>query len=595
MSAPSNPGAAQRARDWALAGCALGLASVVAAALLMADRGLDTSDESFYLLSYHWWDSTDRYFTGVQFIYGPVLDLLGGSVAGLRIVRLVSVLAAHATLGWAVVSWLRVRGPEPVLSPRGELVAVGSITAAGAVQYGWLPLSPGYNDIALLTSLGLAAALLRCLRSVRLGGQLPVLPAVGAGVAATLLVVAKWSSALLVLAVVVGLGVMALRRLNATGWLRFVGLGVATMAASGAGFVALAGGPSAVSTIVDVNRLVAGSSNSPASLVRMYLSTGVEVLGAAALLVVPAAICAAASWALRSRGALRSGSVVLCLAPVTVLLAAWPDRLGLPLAGAPHIKMYTAALIALAGLVAASGVAERRGRTTTEPAGAPDGLVLVLLLLLPAVQALGTGNPLYDIAVNGFGFWVAVMVVGVVGLRGAARPLGQAALAVAVAACTAIGVSGLLEGPYRTSSFADSETRIGGDGIVAGLRVGPVQARLLHGVRSAAGDLPPGAPVLAFDEMAGYVLALDGRSVGEAWYSAIDHHRTYVGIRDACADTDPFAARRPVVLFDRAPERSDIKALGNCGVDLTVGYKVTLIEYGAGRSVLVYRPLGTRE
>jgi hypothetical protein len=595
MSAPSKPDPAQRGRAWALAGCAIGAAAWIAAALLMADRGLDTSDEGFYLLSYRWWHGTDRYFTGVQFIYGPVLDLLGGSVAGLRIVRLVSIIAVHATLGWAVVSWLRVRGPEPVLSSSGEIVAVGSITVAGAVQYGWLPLSPGYNDVALLTSLGLAAALFRCMRSVQNGGPLPVLPAVGAGLAATLLIVAKWSSAILVLAVVVVLGVVALRRLNATGWLRFIGVGVATLAGSVAAFVALAGGPSSISTMVGVNRLVAESSNSLGSLFRTYSSSGVEILGLAVLLAVPAAICVVAAWVLHSRGAGRSGSLILLLAPLTVAFSAWPARLGVPIGGSAHVKVYAAALIALAGLVAFAVVVEHRGNAHREIARAPHGMVVLLLLLLPAVQALGTGNALYVMAVNGFGCWVAVMVVVVAEMRGAARPLGQAALAVAVAACTAIGVSGLLEVPYRTSSYADSRTRIGGDGIVAGIRVDPVQAHLLHEVQNAAGDLPPGTPVLAFDEMAGYVLALNGRSVGEAWYSAIDHHRTIVGIRGACADADPFAVRRPVVLFDRPPERAEVTALGNCGVDLDFGYEVTSIEYGAGRSVMVYRPVGTRK
>src|SRR4051812_19194686 len=64
--------------------------------LLSRGHGFDVSDEGSYVLSYRWWDSDARNFNGAQYLYGPVFEALDYSVAGLRVVRLVSVLATHA-------------------------------------------------------------------------------------------------------------------------------------------------------------------------------------------------------------------------------------------------------------------------------------------------------------------------------------------------------------------------------------------------------------------------------------------------------------------------------------------------------------------
>ena len=72
---------------WIAAVSGLVTALWVAAALMMAGRGFDVTDEGFYVLSYRWWDSTPRVFTGVQYLYGPVFGLLGWSIPGLRVVR----------------------------------------------------------------------------------------------------------------------------------------------------------------------------------------------------------------------------------------------------------------------------------------------------------------------------------------------------------------------------------------------------------------------------------------------------------------------------------------------------------------------------
>ena len=126
----------------------------------MADRGFDISDEGFYVLSYRWWDTTPRVFTGVQYVYGPVFELLGWSIPGLRVVRLVSIVLVHLAFGWAFMTWLRTRRPRHHPAAGGRWQGRSTIVASAGVTYGWLPLSPGYNDVvaAHLAAAGLPAA-----------------------------------------------------------------------------------------------------------------------------------------------------------------------------------------------------------------------------------------------------------------------------------------------------------------------------------------------------------------------------------------------------------------------------------------------------
>ena len=112
----------------------LATATWVVPVVLSRGHGFDVSDEGSYVLAYRWWDSEPRNFTGAQYIYGPVFEALGHSVAWLRVVRVASVLVVHAVFGWAFMSWLRARFPVAV--PSGTWVVAGTtaLVAAGGVD-----------------------------------------------------------------------------------------------------------------------------------------------------------------------------------------------------------------------------------------------------------------------------------------------------------------------------------------------------------------------------------------------------------------------------------------------------------------------------
>ncbi len=594
-------------RAWAAAAALVATTVWVVAALLMAGRGFDVTDEGFYVLSYRWWDSTPRVFTGVQYLYGPVFELLGWSIAGLRVVRLVSVVLVHLAFGWAFMSWLRTRRPEAPTTRWWELTGALVVLATGGVTYGWLPLSPGYNDVVLLTSLLLASLLLWSVRVVSGDGRLPVLAAACAGPPVVALVLAKWVSAGLILVFLLVLGVVALRSMRARGWLSYV----ATAAASVSVCLLLVNAfvqplRPFVSEMTEVNRLVAASTNSPLSLLRMYLRTtvsmGLESLLIAGVALLLAGLGVGLGVGLRRTRFAPAGLAMVVLGPVVALLAATPDSWGLPGGGSPALRGYVVPLMALAFMVAAARWAGRRlDSPVEEPAGPQRGrvadvAVVSMLVLLPAVQALGTGNPLVYLAVNQFACWAALMVAACTmpGRRPLARALAISATACAVLVASTTGADGLLRHPYRTTAWSEATTSLGGTGPLAPVRVDAATAARLREVRAVVGERRSGEPVMAFDEMAGMVLLLDGRSVGEAWYSRLDGNRSVAGIRSVCTRTRPWGDTLPVVIYDHPPRAMDQDALRGCGVSLSGSYRLAIVDEG-GPHLRVYVPIGAEE
>ena len=223
----------------------------------------------------------------------------------------------------------------------------------------------------------------------------------------------------------------------------------------------------------------------------------------------------------------------------------------------------------------------------------------LMLVLLPAVQAAGTGNPLAYLAVNQFACWAALMVAactmpGRVPLPRAPRAWRRPACAVVVAATT--GADGL-----AAASLPDGRAgREATDDRSAGpVRWRPSKVDRNRG-RGSGRSGPPcddaagGRPTMAFDEMAGLVLLLDGRSVGEAWYSHIDPARTAAGIRSVCTRPRPWGdttAGGPLRPGARAP--STRRPCAPAGSRLARDYRLVTIDRDVARPAGL-RPGGRR-
>lgn len=585
----------------------------IGAAVLTAGHGFDITDEGLYLLSYRWWDSNHWTFTGAQYLYGPVFSAMDHNIAGLRLFRLVTVVATHLVFGWSWMAWLRLRRPAASASRLWEAAGVAVLVAAGGAVYGWLPLSPGYNDVVLLGALLATSAVLRIAADADRGRPVPAWVPAAWGLVAVLMLLTKWTSALVLGLTAAGALVTLIpRRRRELG--RVAVCAAAGMAAGGAAMhVFVVPLTTAVPPLLAVNRLLAEHSMPPATLLAMYWTTTVALLDTALRLHV--LLLLAGAVAVLARGAL-ARRLAWVLGAAGAAVSGWRalDQGGLG-GGTPNVQIYPvtlAAAVLLVLVVAAGTLAVDRLRRLRDCGGiaagpvagsslgralARDGHLLGLLLALPMAQALGTGNTLYKVAVNGFAAWTAVMIAVLTGIEtapGLARRLTAAVTAAAVAAVTCVAIGGLWHHPYRTAARAHTTEPVPGVPALASLRLDPRSAQRYARLRATLAPhlKPAGRAVIAFDKMPGIVLLLDGRPVGEAWTTARDPARMVAAARAACQHRSRWwGPRLPIVLFNRPATALDTRVLESCGLHLATEY-APLPDAWRTTGIAVYVPRG---
>ena len=572
--------------------CLATLASIAAAgtwvvaAAVTAGQGLDPTDEGFYLLSYRWWDTDFRTFTGAQFVYGPVFELLGHNIASLRLVRLLTILGANVAFGWTFMRWLRLRRPNAAATRWWEAAGTAAIVACGGMNYSWLPLSPGYNDVSLLGALLAAAVVLKMSAYVSEGLTIPFWVPLSLGPVAFAMLLAKWSSSGLTLLVVALVAVVVLapigpRQLARVVTLALVGL-VFSIVAVQLFIVPL---NQAIPLMVATNKLVAVGTNNPSNLLEMYRLAVGDLITRTALAHGLLLISAVAAVALRTK---RTSRIVAVLGITTAVLSLWILFTASAFTGgATNIRTYSVGLtlVLLVTLIVALGTLLDRRRSFNKTSslrreGLPGAAVVVMLLALPVTQAAGTGNPIYFMAGNCFSAWAALIILVLTGIEGAprvARALTAATAAGAVVLASAIGTTALLLHPYRANSPRVSTAHPSEVPALRSVRLEPNTARAYSQLRR---DLEPylipggGTYMMGFDGLAGVIFALDGRSVGEAWYSGRGRQRAAAGIAAECPDgKGPWGSRPPILVFNREISSTEIGALKACGLNFARDYQ----------------------
>lgn len=610
--------------------CAAAAVVWIGAVARSAGRGFDISDEGYYLLSYRWWSTHFRNFTGAQYLYGPIFQVLGYSIRGLRLFRLFTNVAVDGVLAFTLMRWLRERRPKAPRTPLWELAGGAAVVATGGVVYGWLPLSPGYNDVSLLGCLLGASVALRAATYVDRGVEVPKWVPIAFGPVIVCSLIAKWASSGLSVAVVaVTLAiVLAPRGLREIG--RFALWTVVSMALTALFihvFIVRAG--TAIPPLIAMNKAIATSGNAIGPLLDLYWTTGKELFERIwkreSLLAVAAVI------AVVGRGpALQRAAALLAVVGIANAYAELDAHRGTT-GGNPSLREYSAGLIGSVLVALSIGVlvvvtervrrlieterAKRAIGATSASATASastarsvelsslsrDGLrgwaVLAMLAILPIAQGMGTGNPLYFMAINGFAAWMAILVAVVTGVDAApstARWMTTVAGAASVMLAANVGSTGIRLQPYRATPYAQATDVAGGVPALASLRLSPSEAASYSSLRSMLQTYvePPGRAMMAFDEAAGMVLALDGQPVGEAWYSASDYARTGVGITSECLGKKPYwGSRLPILLFRRNAVPTDLAAFEVCGLSLSDGYRA-LAPAQATMGFTVYVPVG---
>jgi hypothetical protein len=535
----------------------LATASWSTAAVLMARRGFDITDEGFYVLSYRWWNENLHSFTGAQFLYGPVFDLLRHNVAALRLFRLASILCVAVLFATAFMNWLAVHEPRARPS-QWRVAGAAAIVASTGMVYAWLPLSPGYDDIAALGGLAITAVMLSTARRWQAGQVIPAwLPAVG-GVLAALQFLAKWSSVVNVAV----FGATVLLVLAGSGWrqlARYAGYVIAGAVVTAA-LVHLFVVPldRALPELWFVNRAVIDDEGgSPSTRLTQYLSDVRSISVHAIRLGYPVMAVALAARLARPRR--------LTWPWVGVVLAtfAWfglraVDEQGWQ-GGPANALAYTTAVLAL---VITSTLAGVRLRTPPRSELGP----LLMLAVIPLSQALGTNNHLWMIAGNAFGAWFALLVW--FAARSTARPAsalvtwlasGSIVVLVAVIVCT-----GLLIHPYRTTGYSQDTATVPG---LVSLRISPPVARQYTAVRRALRphlNTTGPTPIFAFDRMSGLVLIVGGIAAGELWNGT--DRRAGTVLKRACEQGEVSRANPPILLLKRDLGPHAVEALTACGL-----------------------------
>ncbi|TDO60919.1 hypothetical protein EV651_107192 [Kribbella sp. VKM Ac-2571] len=545
-----------------------------------ANEGFDITDEGYYLLSYRWWDSNPLALTGVQYLYGPVFEWFGYDIVKLRFFRLFTVVAVHLLFGYSFMRWLRGRRPGLPPTRLWEAAGTAVILAAGGMCYSWLPQSPGYNDVVLLGALTLVSCVLWMGAAVDRGTPVPSWIFVVAGLVIAMMVLAKWTSVVVIglivitaVVVLAGQGGRAVARgiLFALGGLALVALVVQL-------FVVRLN--VAVPGILDVNKFIAGTSYSPAELLQLYWSSTIKLIGrtlsAHGLLLLATAVAVIARWR-----RLRIAAAIFALAALVLSVRRVIVDDG-AVGGSQHILMYAETLLAavLVAVVAAAGavIAGRFGltpRSRLSRENTRTWVILTLLVLLPLVQAFGTNTPLFTIGFNAFAAWAAVMIAVLTGIWAVpivARVTVGLVLVGSLVATSTIAYTGLFRYPYRSvghSQLTAASTIPAVDGLYLSPPAEENFSRLAADLRPYTD--PPGRPMLAFDKMAGLVLMLGGRPLGEAWIAPKERARTAAGIEEVCRKERP--SRPPLVILNREISDVEINALRACGLDFHADYE----------------------
>ncbi len=571
--------------------------------VLSAGRGFDITDEGFYLLSYRWWDSSLRTFTGAQFIYGPLFQLLGWDVHALRLARLASILLTHLVFGLSLMRWLRLRRPAAPATIGWELAGTAVVTASGAMLYSWLPLSPGYDDVSGLGSLLVMAGALTVAADVERGRRVRLWVPLAVGPAMAALLLAKWASSAATLLMVAAVLVVVLWRRGPGQTARVLLAAVAGMLATIAAVqLLLVPLTTALPQMLAATRSVAKATNNPVTLLKLYAQVDGSLVGQ--VVVANVGLVGSVALAGLARGrALRAVAGVL-----GVVCLAWSIRhlvrqdaltggtTNLAAFREPMMLVVVCALVLLLSVLLRDRWLPASDRSAVGRAHRDEFALLGALLALPLTQALGTGNGLLPVAVCAFGSWAALVVVVATGVDRAgwpARALGIALVAAVVAVPTSIATTGVWSAPYRTAPHDRATVALTTIPALSSLSVSAPEAARLEGVRRrlAAYVDPPGRYMMGYDEMAGIVLALGGRPVGEAWYSATDHRRTAQAIAAQCpGGAGPWGSRLPLVLTVRTIQPVDRRGLLACRVDLAADYRILSLQ-DVYPHLFVYVPL----
>lgn len=587
---------------------ALVLARLVWLAWTAAPRGIDFTDEGIYLVSYRYYRHPEMVYNGAPALFGPIFQLFGYSVVALRRVKLVLVLVSGLGLGWSTATLIQRRQPEQ-LPAEGVAVRVAVslfVAVGGFTVYTWLPQSPGYNDLAVLCTTGLAALTLPTIvdRSPRRRWWLAA-----AGVVIGIAFINKWPAGLCMVGVVAVVGVVAHGWRNASRDLGWSAVGVA----AGFVFLAVIGGRffDRLSELGSASEQLSTALPLWDSYLFPYWQNIAEVARAVGVQVwLVLAFGVVATFAVPVRRAWWTGSA-LAVGVLLIIRSAYSagyfrgstQNVGLAQVALPLFLVAAGVMWLIARVAAPASATESEVAATDVLSWRVEAAELLLLIGLAGAQAFGTLNaPMFVVISSGALCAAALTSVArcaVTRWRPAVLPC--AVLMVAFPLVThRLMASGLWSSPYRVATSLDAQTEpltgvVGYDD----LSVDAGTATLLRSL-SEIGQRRrlAGRPGLSVSTSPGYTLAL-GLShppadlfVGSSEYFTDNADIYQARIRSACKRGVINSADPPVILTaDSNPPADIVALLAECGIAYPDNFDFEIADSPIG-SVGVWIPLG---
>jgi hypothetical protein len=515
MRAEASPAAIEahkRSTEAAVTGAVLvaALCSGVTLLLLLAaiGRGLDFTDEGFYLNSIEFPDEGAAHVSNFGPTYGAVTAFLGGEIVHLRWFNLITTLMAALIFANSLTRYVTAR--LGTISRWARACSLMSVAVPVVAAFTSGHLTPNYNSLTIVGLLLIAAGFIdACSRPQGVLSHGVAVLLVGLGGALTFL--GKPSSAL-VAALVVGVGMATLGRKQ-----RLIGIEamlVATAGTFGASYL-LTQHPTGL-----LDRVFDGMSRAPLlgaghDLASM-LSPAVWVprLDLPWLLLTALLAIAGFAWARLLMGHYPSSQrrALLVIALVVAAVA--------PLVMQLHLLSYNNNHRELLVLGPALGVAAG-ARSTPVGRGETWGVAAVLTLL-PFALSFGSNNNYWHVASLLLVFWFMAGVVIGTGGSGTERSSMQVILAGAVPALviTLLALSSWVSDPFRqpVALFSQDTTIDLGRG--GSLSMAKDYATAIGNLQrdAVAEGFRPGTPVIDLTgSMPGMIYALEGRPVGSPW------------------------------------------------------------------------------